>query len=117
MSAKVRQGRTFITFVCCIMAMMTCPYLLPGVEAAEPVAALSAGTLLGLAYLIIRPVMRILTLPIGCLTLGFFNLAIDVGLIWLCSEMIDGFRVATLMDALFSALLVNAVCAITGGFK
>lgn len=117
MSKKVRQGRTFITFVCCIMAMVTCPYLLPGVEATEPIAAVAAGTLLGLAYLILRPLLRLLTLPIGCLTLGLFNLAIDVGLIWLCSGLIDGFAVATIVDALFSALLVNAVCAIVGGFR
>ena len=117
MSEKVKQGRTFVTFMCCVLAMATCPYLLPGVEAADPMSAVAAGTLLGLAYLIIRPVMRVLTLPLGCLTLGLFNLVIDVGLIWLCGEMIDGFQVATLLDALFSALLVNAVCAVVGGFK
>lgn len=117
MSEKVKQSRTFITFICCIAAMTTCPYLLPGVEAAEPMAAVAAGTLLGLAYLLLRPVLRILTLPIGCLTLGLFNLAIDVGLIWMCSRMIDGFSVATVLDAFFSALLVNAACAIAGGFR
>lgn len=117
MSEKVKQGRTFVTFMCCVLAMTTCPYLLPGIHAADVTSAVAAGTLLGLAYLIIRPIMRILTLPIGCLTLGLFNLVIDVGLIWLCGEMIDGFQVTTILDALFSALLVNAACAIVGGFR
>ena len=103
--------------MCCVLAMVTCPYLLPGIEAAEPAAAVAAGTLLGLAYLVIRPVMRILTLPIGCLTLGLFNLAIDVGLIWLCGELIAGFAVASIVDAILAAVLVNSVCAIVGGFR
>lgn len=117
MSKEVKQGKTFITFMCCVLAMTTLPYLLPGVTAAEPTAAVTAGVLLGLAYLVIRPVMRILTLPVGCLTLGIFNLVIDVGLIWLCGEMIDGFQVAGIMDAVLSAIMVNAVCAIVGGFR
>jgi len=117
MSKEVKQGKTFITFMCCVLSMATLPYLLPGVTAAEPTAAVAAGTLLGLAYLIIRPVMRILTLPIGCLTLGLFNLVIDVGLIWVCGEIIDGFAVAGIVDAVLSAVLVNSVCAIVGGFR
>lgn len=117
MSREVKQGRTFLTFLCCIMAMVTLPHLLPGVTADEVTASVAAGTLLGLAYLIIRPLMRVLTIPIGCLTLGLFNLVIDVGLIWGCGRLIDGFAVAGVMDAFLSALLVNSVCAIVGGFR
>ncbi|MBQ2956105.1 MAG: phage holin family protein [Clostridia bacterium] len=117
MSKEVKQGRVFITFLCCIMAMVTLPYLLPGVNAAETGASIAAGTLLGLAYLILRPAMRLLTLPIGCLTLGLFNLVIDVGLIWGCGQLIDGFTVAGVMDAVLSAVLVNSLCAIVGGFR
>ena len=114
---NVKQGRTFVTFICCIMAMVTCPYLLPGITVTEPMQAVAAGTLLGVAYLVIRPVMRLLTLPLGCLTLGLFNMVIDVALIWGCGMLIDGFAVAGIMDALLAAILVNSVCAIVGGFR
>ena len=117
MSKEAKQGKTFATFICCILAMVTLPYLLPGVTAAETTASIAAGTMLGLAYLLLRPALRLLTLPVGCLTLGLFNLAIDVGLIWLCGQIIDGFQVATIMDAVLSAVLVNSVCAIAGGFR
>lgn len=117
MSDKVKQGRTFITFMCCVLALPTCTYLIPGITAAEPMQAVAAGTLLGLAYLLIRPVLRILTLPVGCLTLGLFNLAIDVFLIWGCGELIEGFEVAGIVNAFFAAILVNTACAIVGGFR
>lgn len=117
MSKEVRQGKTFITFMCCVLSMATLPYLLPGVTAAQPQAAVAAGVILGLAYLLIRPVMRILTLPVGCLTLGIFNFVIDVGLIYLSTQLIDGFMVDGVMSAVLSAVLVNSVCAIVGGFR
>lgn len=117
MSKEVKQGKTFITFMCCVLSMATLPYLLPGVTAAEPSAAVAAGVILGLAYLVIRPVMRILTLPVGCLTLGLFNLVIDVALIYLSSQLIDGFMVDGIMNTILSAVLVNSVCAIVGGFR
>lgn len=117
MSDQGKHGKTFATFLACVLSMTTLPYILPGVTAADPVQALTAGTLLGVAYLILRPALRLLTLPVGCLTLGLFNLAIDVGLIWGCGQLIDGFAVASLTDALLSAVLVNAICAISGGFR
>ena len=114
---KVRQNRTFITFMCCILSMVTSPYLLEGITVSEPAQAVAAGTLLGLAYLLMRPLLRLLTLPVGCLTLGLFNLAIDAALIWGCGSLIEGFQVATVFDALLAAVLVNSVCAIVGGFR
>lgn len=117
MSKDVKQGKTFITFMCCVLSMATLPYLLPGVTAAEPQAAVAAGVILGLAYLVLRPLMRILTLPVGCLTLGIFNFVIDVGLIYLSTHLIDGFMVDGIMSAVLSAVLVNSVCAIVGGFR
>lgn len=114
---KVKQGKIFVTFLACILSMTTLPYILPGVTAADPAQAVTAGTLLGLAYLILRPLLRLLTLPVGCLTLGLFNLVIDVVLIWGCGQLIDGFQVAGIMDALLSAVLVNSICAIVGGFR
>lgn len=114
---EVRQGKTFITFLCCILSMVTAPYLLKGITVAEPAQAVAAGTLLGLAYLLIRPIMRLLTLPVGCITLGLFNTVIDVLLIYGCTAMIEGFYVATVFDALLAAILVNSVCAIVGGFR
>lgn len=117
MSREVRQGKTFITFMCCVLSMATLPYLLPGVTAADPQAAVAAGVILGLVYLILRPAMRLLTLPVGCLTLGLFNLVIDVGLIYLSSHLIEGFQVEGIMNTILSAVLVNSACAIVGGFR
>lgn len=114
---KVRNGRTFVTFLCCVLAVPTCAHLMPGVQAPDLTQAVAAGALLGACYLILRPILRLVTLPLGCLTLGLFNVAIDVGLILACSHLIEGFSVDTPLTALLISLFVNAMIAITGGFR
>ena len=113
----MKRSRTAITFIGCTLAVPTATYLLPGLAAEEPIQAVAAGVILGLAYLVVRPAARLLTLPLGCLTLGLFNFVIDIGLIYLCHYFIPGFTVDSPLTALLTAIFVNLVCAIAGGFR
>ncbi|NLG24114.1 MAG: phage holin family protein [Clostridiales bacterium] len=112
-----RPGRAAATFLSCLLAMPTAAYLLPGIEAQRPEQAVAVGLLLAVAYLVLRPALRLVSLPIGCLTMGLSNFAIDMGLIALCGRMIDGFSVAGPLDAALAAILVNAAVMIAGGFR
>jgi putative membrane protein len=73
---------------------------------------LAVGVLLGIAHLFIRPILRLLSAPIGCLTLGLFGLVIDVALIYGCAYLVDGFAVSGLVYALLTAIVINAISAI-----
>ena len=117
---KKRQGSpALLIFLCCVLAVPTVGVLMglvpPDVkpEAARP--ALLVGALLGLAHLVLRPVLRLLFAPVGCLTLGLFGLVIDVGLIYLSAEFVDGFAVPSFLYAILTALLINAICAVAAG--
>ena len=85
----------------------------PTLDAAKP--ALVAGGLLGLAHLFLRPVLRVVFAPLGCLTLGLFGMVIDVGLLYGSSLLVNGFEVPGLPYAVITALVINGVCAITTG--
>ena len=112
-----RPGGIAVTFLCCVLGVPTCAKLLPGITATDVMAAAQAGILLGLAYLLLRPALKLLTLPIGCLTLGLTNFAIDVGLLYGCSYLIEGFAVESVIAAIGAALLINGISAFAGGFK
>lgn len=114
---KNRPGKTFATFLCCVFAMPTCTYLIPGISAADMTQAVTAGVFLGVIYLVLRPIARLITLPLGCLTLGLIHMALDVGLIYLCDRFIEGFTVSGVDSAIFASLLVNTLIAIMGGFR
>ena len=117
---KRQKGSPWLLiFLCCVLAVPTVGVLMglaPAnvtLEAARP--ALLVGAVLGVAHLVLRPVLRLLFAPVGCLTLGLFGLVIDVGLIYLSAGFVQGFRVPSFLYALLTALLINAICAVAAG--
>lgn len=116
-SNPMRSSRMTITFLACMLMVYACTALLEGVHAGSPQDALWAGAVLGIAYLIIRPILRLLTLPVGCLTLGISNFVIDVALLMLCDGWIGGFAIDGIGWAAATSLCVNAVVLIAGGWK
>ena len=114
MAGHHRQGSSWLVFLACMLAMPTAVALLPGITAESSEQALLAGALLGFSHLLIRPILRILSAPIGCLTLGLFGLVIDVALIYGCDYFVPGFLVTDWVQAIFAAVLVNAMCLVAG---
>ena len=116
---KKRGSRWELIMLCCVLAVPTAAMLMgyygAEVDLMEARPALVTGGLLGAAHLLLRPVLRFLFAPVGCLTLGLFGLVIDVGLIYLCAAFVEGFTVPSFLYALLTALLVNAVCAVAAG--
>lgn len=122
-----KRRSPFLTFLCCVLAIPTCGMLvgtltIPEGLAIEPLIELlrpwiAVGTLLGLARLILRPVLRLLFAPLGCLTFGLFGFAIDVGLIYACADLVDGFVLPTLLYAVLTAIFVNIISAVAGEYR
>ena len=63
----------------------------------------------------LRPVLRLLSAPLGCLTLGLSGTVIDVALIYLSARLFPAFQVPSLLYACLTALLINGVCAFATG--
>ncbi|MBR3274506.1 MAG: phage holin family protein [Clostridia bacterium] len=116
---KRHGSRWPIVFLTCMVSVPAVAALMgyygptPTLDAAKP--ALVAGGLLGLAHLFLRPVLRVVFAPLGCLTLGLFGMVIDVGLLYGSSLLVNGFEVPGLPYAVITALVINGVCAITTG--
>ena len=113
----MRRGNPFISFVGCVLAVPTCVHLIPGISAQDLYHAAAAGVFLGAVYLVARPILRLLTFPLGCLTFGLFHFVLDIGIIFACAYFMDGFEVADFFAGALMAIFVNAVVAIAGGFK
>lgn len=94
------------------LALLLVAYLLPGIAVANffPVA-LVAALVLGLVNAFIRPLVKLLTLPLTCLTLGLFSLVINAVLFWAVSEMVDGFAVEGALTALLGSVLYSLATA------
>ena len=121
-----RRKSPFLLFLICVLAMPTCGVLVGVLTLPEepwsdlPALAellkpwLAVGALLGAAHLLLRPLLRLLSAPLGCLTMGLFGLVIDVGLLYACEWLVEGFPAPGLLYAVLTAVLINVVAAVTG---
>lgn len=119
---KKKRKSPFLIFMTCVLAAPTCGVLvgelsLPaGMDAAALLNLLqpwlAVGVLIGAAHLLVRPVLRLLTAPLGCLTLGLFGFVIDVALIYAAAFLVKDFGMPTLVYAILTAVLINVINAV-----
>lgn len=79
--------------------------MLPGFEVEGFEAAIFAAAILGILNLTVGPILKLLTLPITCMTFGIFSLVINALLMLLTSRVVNGFIVGGFMNALLASVI------------
>ena len=88
----------------------------PGVYISSPTTLILAGILLGVVNSIIRPIAIVLTLPMTVLTLGFFLLVINAGMLALVAWILPGMHLAGFGSAFWAAVLVSLTSMVGSWF-
>lgn len=83
-----------------------------GITVSSLGTAVGASLVLGLVNLIIRPIVRLLALPITLLTLGLFGWVINALMIWLVSAIVPGFGVQGFWPALEASVVLALVSGV-----
>lgn len=65
--------------------------------------------ILALVNLIIRPIVKVLTLPINILTLGLFSLIINAAMLWIVDHFVKGFSVFGFWGYFLGALAISII--------
>jgi putative membrane protein len=97
-------------------ALWLIAYAIEGIEVSGPLAAIIAAAVLGIINAILRPILILLTLPINLLTLGLFTFIINGGMLYLAGTLVRGFEVHGFWAAVFGALILSIVSALTTAF-
>lgn len=74
--------------------------------------AIIAAFVLGLVNAIVKPVIKLLTLPITCLTLGLFLLVINAAMLYLVDWIVPGFETVGFLPTVLASLLIAVVSGI-----
>ena len=98
-------------------ALWVATRLVPGVSYDGGVLPfLGVALVFGVVNAILRPVLKLLTLPLIIVTLGFFALVVNGLMLWLTSSLSAslglGFHVSGFWPAFFGALVVSVVSLI-----
>jgi putative membrane protein len=87
-----------------------------GITIDGPGTLVLAGLLLGLVNAVVRPIAILLTLPMTILSLGFFLLVINAGMVGLVAWILPGMHVAGFGAAFWTAILVSLVSMVGSWF-
>jgi len=116
-----RAGGGTLLFLTCVLAVPTVSHLLYGTPHTNELSTLApyllAGAALGLAHILLRPLLRLITAPLGCMTFGLSGTIIDVLLIYLSGRFIPDFHVPNFAYALVTAIFINFIAALVGARK
>lgn len=91
------------------LALLGVAYLVPDIHVSSLMVALVAAAVIGLANMLIKPILVILTLPVTILTLGLFIFVINGILFWAVGHLLQGFEVKTLMAGIIGALAYSVI--------
>lgn len=91
-------------------------YLLEGIHVDSAGWLLGAAILLGFINATIRPIAILLTLPITMVTLGFFLLVVNAGMLALAGWLLPGVHIAGFWPAFWGAILVSLVSGVGSWF-
>ncbi len=107
--------RWFLDWVIMAFSITLASYFLPMIYfSADAVIdkfkiALLAGLFLGLLHTFIKPIVKILSIPINVLTLGLFNLIINAGMLWVVDYFLKGLQVDGFWGYVISALVISVI--------
>lgn len=101
--------KLFFRFIFLTLAVIAADYLIPGITLADWMSILIAGVALTIIQVAVKPVVKILTIPITIITLGLFLLVLNALFFWFVSGLIPGMTVDTFMAAFLGSLIVSVL--------
>jgi putative membrane protein len=102
-----------ISAVCIILIAM----FVPGFAVSSFVTALIAAAVIGLLNATLGFLLKIITLPLGILTLGLFFLVINAIMLELASKIVPGFYVKSFGAAFIGAIILAILHMLLGGLS
>jgi putative membrane protein len=107
--------KPFLHWIVSTVAIIIAAYLIPGVTVTL-VGALVLAVVLAVINLFIKPVLRLLTLPLTILTLGIFSLVLNALLVMLAAAIVPGVAISGFWAAFFFAILISLINAVFNRF-
>jgi putative membrane protein len=103
----------YIIIACVVLII---PRHLKGITVDGFTTALLVALAMGFLNSFVKPVLKIISLPITFMTLGLFSLVITVGMVYLVELYVPGFQVSGFIAPLIFSLLIGFTNSVVGMF-
>ena len=106
--------RWLLHWVLNAVALLIVSRLVQGFEISGFIPALIAVVVIGLLNATLGLLLKLVTLPLGILTLGLFFLVINAVVLWFSSKFVPGFAVTSFTAAFLGALALAIIQMLFG---
>ena len=106
--------RFFLKIVVNTISVLIVAYMLSGIYLENAFTAILVAIALALLNTFLRPFLVLLTIPLTAVTMGFFLLLINAGMVMLAGKVVPGFEVATFWTAFWFSILVPTISFFLG---
>lgn len=106
-----------IRLACCAAAVYFMPQFLNAIRVDTITTALIVALVMSFLNTFVKPILKLLSLPITILTLGLFSLVINVVIVYLCDYLVDGFKVSGFIQPLIFGFALSIVNSLVGSFQ
>lgn len=101
--------KLLVAWILNALALLLVASLVPGIHVASYVIALLAAVVIGLANILIKPILSLLSLPLTILTLGLFIFVINGLLFYGVGHFVQGFEVTTFKAGIIGAFAYSCI--------
>ncbi|NCN06951.1 MAG: phage holin family protein [Candidatus Pacebacteria bacterium] len=84
-------------FILTLITLFILSWLLPTITFASITTLIIAGVVLTLLNSVVKPVLKLLLLPINLITFGLFSIVLNAGLLWLALALVPGFYIDSIV--------------------
>lgn len=102
--------RLIVKILVTAVALWVADYLLADFSVSGGITGiLIAGTVLGLLNSIVRPIVKLIALPLILLTLGLFTVVINIAMLWAASLITGTIAIGSISALLWTTLVISAM--------
>ena len=101
----------------CAAIVLAAKYVSGFIFTGSPMDLLVTGTVISLINALIKPFIKLIALPLIFLTLGLFNIIINVGLLLFADKLLSELRIEGFWPAFWGVLIISIMNFIITQFK
>jgi putative membrane protein len=106
-----------IRLVLCGVLVFFIPKYLVGITVDSIQVGFIVAFVMSILNTFLKPILKLVSLPITFLTLGLFSLVITVGVVYLCAHLVDGFAVSGFLPPLLFSIILSIANSILTFFQ
>jgi putative membrane protein len=101
------MGKLLLRVIIFTGAVFLASQIVSGIAYNGIAALIIAGALLALLHTLIKPIIKVITLPLSIITFGLFALVINAAFFWFVGNVIPGFSVSDFVAAFWGSIIVS----------